>query len=101
SAERGRLRHVSRMHQSGSWDTARRDGIIEVKRVAAILLAAGRSRRMGAFKPLLPFGPQTVIESTVANLRAGGVTDIIVVVGHRGEEIREKLKAAGVSFAFN
>jgi len=72
-----------------------------VKRVAAILLAAGRSRRMGAFKPLLPFGPQTVIESSVANLRTGGVTDIIVVVGHRGDEIRAKLKPAGVSFAFN
>jgi CTP:molybdopterin cytidylyltransferase MocA len=69
--------------------------------VAAILLAAGRSRRMGAFKPLLPFGHQTVIESSVASLRAGGVTDIIVVVGHRGDEIREKLQTAGVSFAFN
>jgi CTP:molybdopterin cytidylyltransferase MocA len=69
--------------------------------VAAILLAAGRSRRMGAFKPLLPFGPQTVIESSVANLRAGGVMDIVVVLGHRGEEIREKLKTAGVTFAFN
>jgi CTP:molybdopterin cytidylyltransferase MocA len=69
--------------------------------VAAILLAAGRSRRMGAFKPLLSFGPQTVIESSVANLCAGGITDIIVVVGHGGDEIREKLKAAGVSFVFN
>lgn len=72
-----------------------------MKRVAAILLAAGRSRRMGAFKPLLSFGAQTVIESSVANLRAGGVTKIIVVVGHRGEEIREKLKTAGVSFVVN
>jgi molybdenum cofactor cytidylyltransferase len=72
-----------------------------VKRVAAILLAAGRSRRMGAFKPLLPFGHQTVIESSVANLRAGGATDIIVVVGHRGGEIRDKLQTAEVTFAFN
>ncbi|HEX3086823.1 MAG TPA: nucleotidyltransferase family protein [Pyrinomonadaceae bacterium] len=72
-----------------------------MKRVAAILLAAGRSRRMGAFKPLLRFGPQTVIESSVANLQAGGVHEIIVVVGHRGDEIREKLTAPGVTFAFN
>jgi molybdenum cofactor cytidylyltransferase len=72
-----------------------------VKRVAAMLLAAGRSRRMGAFKPLLPFGHRTVIESSVTNLRAGGVTDIIVVVGHCGDEIREKLKTEGVSFVVN
>lgn len=69
--------------------------------MAAILLAAGRSRRMGAFKPLLPFGPQTVIQSSVASLRAGGVTEIIVVVGHRGEEIRAELKTTGVSFVVN
>jgi molybdenum cofactor cytidylyltransferase len=72
-----------------------------VKSVAAILLAAGRSRRMGAFKPLLPFGPQTVIETSINNLRAGGVREIIVVVGHRGDEIREALKTARVSFVAN
>jgi CTP:molybdopterin cytidylyltransferase MocA len=72
-----------------------------VKHVTAILLAAGRSRRMGAFKPLLPFGAHTVIKSAIANLRAGGVTDILVVVGHRGEEIREHLKATGISFIDN
>ena len=72
-----------------------------MKRVAAILLAAGRSRRMGAFKPLLPFGTQTVIESSIANLRAGGVNDIVVVVGYRGDEIRRQLKTAGVSLVAN
>jgi molybdenum cofactor cytidylyltransferase len=56
---------------------------------------------MGAFKPLLPFGTQTVIESSVANLRAGGVTDVVVVIGHRGDEIRQQLKRAGVSFVVN
>ena len=72
-----------------------------MKRVAAILLAAGRARRMGAFKPLLPFGQQTVIERSIGNLRAGGATDIIVVVGHRADEIRDHLKTAGVIFAIN
>ena len=40
--------------------------------IAAIVLAAGRSQRMGAFKPLLPFGPKTVIETCIENLRGGG-----------------------------
>jgi molybdenum cofactor cytidylyltransferase len=69
--------------------------------ISAILLAAGRSRRMGGFKPLLPFGDRTVIESCINNLRAANVRDIIVVIGHRAEDIREKLKALDVTFAFN
>jgi molybdenum cofactor cytidylyltransferase len=72
-----------------------------VKDVAALLLAAGRSRRMGAFKPLLPFGDCTVIESCINNLRAADVDEIVVVVGHRAEDVREHLKHSQVSFAFN
>lgn len=60
--------------------------------VAAILLAAGHSRRMGAFKPLLPFGETTVIRSCILNLLTGGVEDIVAVLGHRADEIRESLK---------
>ena len=69
--------------------------------ISAILLAAGQSRRMGAFKPLLPFGDQTVIESCIANLRASEVDEIVVVVGHRADEVREHLKEANVRFAVN
>jgi molybdenum cofactor cytidylyltransferase len=69
--------------------------------ISAILLAAGQSRRMGAFKPLLPFGPKTVIESCLDNIRAAGTGEIVVVVGHRAEEIQERLKEEEVSFAFN
>ncbi len=59
--------------------------------VVALLLAAGRSRRMGAFKPLLPFGKTTVIHSCINNLRAGGVPDVVVVAGYRAAEIKAKL----------
>jgi molybdenum cofactor cytidylyltransferase len=69
--------------------------------IAAILLAAGRSRRMGAFKPVLPFGRQTVIESCIDNLVAGGVERVVVVVGFRGDEIRRRLAHLPVSFAVN
>ncbi|HVS21225.1 MAG TPA: nucleotidyltransferase family protein [Pyrinomonadaceae bacterium] len=69
--------------------------------LAAILLAAGRSRRMGAFKPLLPFGDKTVVECCVQNLRDAGIHNIIVVVGHRAEEIRRQLKNFDVIFALN
>ena len=42
---------------------------------------------MGAFKPLLPFGAGTVAGACVEGLRGAGVGEIVVVVGHRGEEL--------------
>jgi molybdenum cofactor cytidylyltransferase len=72
-----------------------------VNHVAALLLAAGRSRRMGAFKPLLPFGDQTVIECCINNLRAAEVDEIVVVVGHRAEEVRQQLKRFDLTFVVN
>jgi len=72
-----------------------------MKEVAAILLAAGRSKRMGAFKPLLPFGSSTVIASCVENLRSGGVDQLLVVLGHRAAEVEQHLEQSDVSFAVN
>ena len=69
--------------------------------VSAVILAAGQSTRMGAFKPLLPFGKQTVIESTIDYLRTGGVETIVVVLGHRAEELQNRLGHLSVLFALN
>ncbi len=48
--------------------------------VAALLLAVGKSSRMGRCKPLLPLGDKTVIDRCLKILHHGGVNDIIVVV---------------------
>ena len=57
---------------------------------------------MGAFKPLLPFGGVSVAEACVASLRAGGAGEVVVVVGHRGAEVRAGLAhVEGLRFAFN
>ena len=71
--------------------------------VAAMILAAGRSERMGAFKPLLPFGPNTVIETCIENMRRGGVETIVVVIGQdsRAEELKTHLQNSRVTFAVN
>jgi molybdenum cofactor cytidylyltransferase len=69
--------------------------------IAAVLLAAGRSRRMGAFKPLLPFGDSTVVETCVVNLQSAGIELIVVVVGHRAEEVQKQLEMRPVTFAVN
>src|SRR5688572_33342074 len=84
------------------WSTKIKDQRPKSKvRIAAIILAAGRSRRMGKFKSLLPFGNQTVIESCVSNLRAARVAEIVVVLGHRAEAVREQLTSAPVTFVTN
>jgi molybdenum cofactor cytidylyltransferase len=69
--------------------------------VAAILLAAGQSRRMGAFKPLLPFGSRTVAECCVSYLLEGGAESVVVVIGHRRDEVRARLAHLPVRFAVN
>jgi molybdenum cofactor cytidylyltransferase len=83
--------------------TKTEDPRAKTNEVAAVVLAAGRSERMGAFKPLLPFGPTTVIETCIENLRGGGVGTVIVVLGQgpRAEDLKQHLRNARVSFAVN
>src|SRR5688572_9570539 len=84
------------------WSTKIKDQSPKAKiRIAAIILAAGRSRRMGKFKPLLPFGNLTVIETCVSNLQAASVSEIVVVLGHQAEAVREQLNSASVAFVTN
>lgn len=56
---------------------------------------------MGAFKPLLPFGTSTVIQSCLTQLLGAGVKEIAVVLGHRASDVRAHLKDADVTFALN
>ena len=56
-------------------------------RLNAVVPAAGLSRRMGAFKPLLPLGRGTVIRSTLLSLLAGGAETVVLVTGYRAEEL--------------
>ncbi|HVQ38139.1 MAG TPA: nucleotidyltransferase family protein [Pyrinomonadaceae bacterium] len=71
--------------------------------IAAIILAAGRSERMGAFKPLLNFGAHTVIKACVEYLRGGGVETVVVVLGQgpRADDLHHHLKDSSVTFATN
>jgi molybdenum cofactor cytidylyltransferase len=56
--------------------------------IAAILLAAGESTRMGRLKQLLPWDGPPLVAWQVAQLRAAGAHNVIVVLGHAAEEIR-------------
>ncbi len=56
---------------------------------------------MGKFKPLLPFGNLSVVETCVQTLIDSGVDEIVVVVSYRADEVKERLQNYDVRFAFN
>src|SRR5262245_34858722 len=69
--------------------------------VTAIVLAAGESRRMGTPKPRLPYGSGSVIQAVVRSLKASPVDPVLVVLGHRHEEIAAHLEGSGVEIVLN
>ncbi len=71
------------------------------RKLAAVILAAGRSSRMGAFKPLLPFGGETVIECVLSACAAAEVRTIRVVVGWNAHRLIPLLDGRGVPWVTN
>jgi molybdenum cofactor cytidylyltransferase len=69
--------------------------------VAAILLAAGKSRRMGCCKQLLPLGGSTVIARSIGALVAGGVGKIVVVVAEEWNEVATAIRDYPVRIVAN
>jgi CTP:molybdopterin cytidylyltransferase MocA len=53
----------------------------------AVVLAAGKSTRMGRTKALLPLGGETFVSRIVRTFRSAGVEDVVVVVGHDAERV--------------
>ncbi|SFI01277.1 CTP:molybdopterin cytidylyltransferase MocA [Tindallia magadiensis] len=69
--------------------------------LAVIILAAGYSSRMKAFKPLLPFGSVTVIEYIIQTFLDAGIDHIYVVTGFRKDELEVILKKYPVNIVIN
>ena len=69
----------------------RREGNL---RVGALILAAGKSVRMGEAKQLLALENGTVLEKTLENVRRADVDEIVIVLGASADVIREQLPAA-------
>lgn len=69
--------------------------------VLAVLLAAGKSSRMGRCKPLLPLGEEAVIDRCLNTLHQGGVNEIIVVVSAHGEDVARAARKYPVQIAVN
>jgi molybdenum cofactor cytidylyltransferase len=68
---------------------------------AAIVLAAGLSRRMGRPKLLLDLHGKPVIRHTVERVIAAGLEPVLVVVGPEHEALRQALEGLAVRFVIN
>ncbi len=69
--------------------------------VSAIILAAGESTRMGIPKQLLPIGGTTMLGKVLDVLLGSQAEEIIVVVGHKTEEVVKIIRGKPVKIAFN
>ena len=60
--------------------------------IAALILAAGESSRMGSPKATLVYRDRAFLELIVETVREGGLDRIVVVLGHQAEVIRRQVK---------
>ena len=70
-------------------------------RYGAVILAAGLSSRMNAFKPLLPVDGQPAITGLVETIRCAGIRDIVLVTGFRREDLQEEIRQKNLTEAYN
>lgn len=65
--------------------------------IPAIVLAAGKSTRMGRMKAMLPVdGRDSFLTRIVRTFRDAGVERVIVVLGHEADALREALERSGL-----
>lgn len=70
-------------------------------RIGVIVLAAGRSRRLGRPKQLADWDGLPLLAHVVSQVRAWPVDEVVVVLGARSAEIREAVDLAGASVVEN
>jgi molybdenum cofactor cytidylyltransferase len=66
--------------------------------ISAIVLAAGKSERMGRPKALLPIQGRTFLENILAAISRTSIEDAIVVLGHHRDQIERNVSLPSVVF---
>jgi molybdenum cofactor cytidylyltransferase len=69
--------------------------------IVAVILSAGESSRMGRPKALLPVDGVRFIEKIVNALRSTRVGEIVAVLGHNADEMRQKISDLPVTIVVN
>ena len=69
--------------------------------IGALIVAAGMSKRMGEFKPMLSIGSISVAQRVVATLSQSGVSKIVMVTGYNATMLERHLSGNGIIFLRN
>lgn len=69
--------------------------------IAALVLAAGASRRLGEPKQLVRIGKETLLERSARVCREAGCDPVVVVLGASAELIASKVKLPGIEIVIN
>ncbi|HEY2392051.1 MAG TPA: molybdenum cofactor cytidylyltransferase [Candidatus Angelobacter sp.] len=69
--------------------------------VAAVVLAAGTSRRMGTPKQLLRLAGETILARTLRNVRASEVSEVVLVLGHAADSVEKEISSGGMKVVRN
>ena len=69
--------------------------------IGALIVAAGMSKRMGEFKPMLSIGSISVAQRVVATLSQAGVNKIVMVTGYNATMLERHLSGNGIIFLRN
>lgn len=69
--------------------------------LSIIILAGGRSKRMGAMKQLLPWGKKTILQHLIDVAVDVKPAEIIVVLGYNAQQISEVIKRSPVKIVVN
>ena len=69
--------------------------------IGALIVAAGMSKRMGEFKPMLSIGSISVAQRVVATLSQAGVSKIVMVTGYNATMLERHLAGNGIIFLRN
>jgi molybdenum cofactor cytidylyltransferase len=69
--------------------------------LAAIVLAAGASRRLGRPKQLLEHRGRTLLDTTLDTARRAGLDQVVVALGGAADEVRARVDLAGTDVVLN
>jgi molybdenum cofactor cytidylyltransferase len=73
----------------------------QAAQIAAVVLAAGKSTRMGSNKLLKPVSGKPMIRQTVETVLQSRASPVVIVTGHDAGPLREALKGLNVVFVDN
>ena len=72
-----------------------------MEKISGLLTAAGKSTRMGTPKALLMWNGKKLINHQIDTMRNAGISTIVVVLGHKHDELKKHIQDKSVQICIN